>query len=52
MLVTKLDKLLNGEHAIENQIKLIEKKKSQEKLRKRNKLNQLKEEWKQRENNT
>ncbi|GLV34231.1 uncharacterized protein CBL_00162 [Carabus blaptoides fortunei] len=46
ILTTKLDNLLNKEDSIESQTKKIQSKKIAEKTRRRNKLNELKEEWK------
>ncbi|XP_044753456.1 mitochondrial translation release factor in rescue [Coccinella septempunctata] len=46
LLLNKLDNLLNGEHSVENQKKSIEAKKHLERIRRRNKLREIKEEWK------
>lgn len=50
ILTTKLDNLINKDDSVENQIRKFEGKKIKEKNRRRNKLNELKLEWKQREN--
>jgi len=50
ILISKLDNLINTEDSIEAQKKRVEDKKSTDKTRKRDKLNLLKAEWKQREN--
>lgn len=50
ILLTKLDNLINNESSIESQIKKKERKKMVEKNRRRNKLQDLKDEWKEREN--
>ncbi|XP_063925019.1 mitochondrial translation release factor in rescue [Zophobas morio] len=48
-LITKLDNLLNGDSSVQAQIKAVESKKRMDKDRRREKLNKLKAEWKQRE---
>lgn len=50
ILITKLDNAINGENSIENQRKQLEKKKSSISSQKRAKLNELKKQWKEREN--
>lgn len=50
LLITKLDNLINKEKSIEAQLQLIETKKLLDKNRKRNKLKELKEEWKKKNN--
>jgi len=49
ILISKLDALQNGEQSIENQLKAIKEKKNSNEVRKRKKLNDKKEKWKQRE---
>lgn len=46
LLVTKLDKIINGENSVDAQKKLIEIKKSLANHQKREKLRLLKEKWK------
>ncbi|XP_045475497.1 mitochondrial translation release factor in rescue [Harmonia axyridis] len=46
LLTNKLDNLINGENSVENQKKAFEMKKLQERNRRRNKLQEIKEEWK------
>uniref|UniRef100_A0A146MFL0 Putative peptide chain release factor C12orf65, mitochondrial n=1 Tax=Lygus hesperus TaxID=30085 RepID=A0A146MFL0_LYGHE len=48
-LVTKLDDLVNGENSVKNQIKALNEKKSSAAERKKKKLRDLKERWKERE---
>ncbi|CAB0008579.1 unnamed protein product [Nesidiocoris tenuis] len=48
-LVTKLDNLINGEASVENQLKLLNEKKHSSAERKKRKLRELKEKWKERE---
>lgn len=50
LLITRLDNELNGEQSVENQIKRIEMKKSVKSSQKQKKLNEMKKEWKEREN--
>lgn len=50
LLLEKLDVLLNGKYSIEAQTKAIEDRKSAEKTRRQKKLQQLKKNWKEREN--
>lgn len=49
ILLEKLDLLINGDYAIQNQLKLIEGKKSAERKRRQNKLLDMKQKWKERE---
>lgn len=50
LLTLRIDKLLNGEDSLEAQEKKIQDKKSTDRKRKREKLEKLKAEWKEREN--
>lgn len=50
LLVTRLDNHINGENSIENQLKMHLNKKSADATRKRKKMNELKEKWKNNEN--
>ncbi|XP_014275414.1 mitochondrial translation release factor in rescue [Halyomorpha halys] len=50
LLLTKLDNMINGEMSVENQMKSLEEKKSSNMDRKKRKLRELKEKWKEREN--
>lgn len=49
LLIDKLDEKINGENSVENQLKAIQTKKSSDSSRKRKKLDELKEKWKERE---
>jgi len=49
LMVEKLDKALNGEHCVDAQRNSILEKKSRERDRRRNKLEELKRIWKERE---
>lgn len=49
ILLEKLDQLYNGEHSIQAQLKALENKKSNERKRRQNKLNEMKQKWKERE---
>lgn len=49
ILTRKLDNLINGEHSVENQEKEHEKQKTRESDRRRKKLQELKKQWKERE---
>ena len=49
ILITKLDNFLNGELSIEAQERAIERKKSDEKIRRQKKLAELKAKWKEKE---
>lgn len=49
LLVAKLDEQINGENSVENQLKALLNKKSSDASRKRKKLADLKEKWKERE---
>lgn len=50
LLITRLDDKLNGENSVENQMKRLQEKKSSDSTRKRKKLDELKAQWKEREN--
>lgn len=50
ILIAKLDDDLNGEESVANQLKVIERKKLQTNERKRQKLEDMKKKWKEREN--
>lgn len=50
ILIAKLDNEINGDDSIEAQIKRIERKKSNENDRRRKKLYEMKQKWKEREN--
>lgn len=50
ILIAKLDERENGPNSVENQLKAIQNKKTQNTTHKRKKLNELKVKWKQREN--
>lgn len=50
ILITKLDNEINGEDSIEAQKKRIERKKLNESERRRKKLQEMKQKWKEREN--
>lgn len=50
LLITKLDNFLNGNESVEAQRKAVLDKKSQVKMYKKSKLQNLKEQWKKREN--
>lgn len=49
ILLEKLDVHYNGEHSIQAQLKALETKKSTERKRRQNKLQEMKEKWKERE---
>ncbi|XP_036330756.1 probable peptide chain release factor C12orf65, mitochondrial [Rhagoletis pomonella] len=49
LLLEKLDAHLNGENAVAVQIKALEMKKSSERKRRQQKLNEMKKNWKERE---
>ncbi|XP_061394614.1 mitochondrial translation release factor in rescue [Musca vetustissima] len=49
ILLEKLDAHLNGEFSIQAQLKAIESKKSAERKRRQNKLQEMKQKWKERE---
>ena len=49
LLITKLDNILNGNMSVENQTKSLEQKKYSNSERKKRKLRELKEKWKDRE---
>ncbi|XP_075169969.1 mitochondrial translation release factor in rescue [Haematobia irritans] len=49
ILLEKLDVQLNGEFSIQAQLKAIESKKSAERKRRQNKLQEMKQKWKERE---
>lgn len=48
ILINKLDNLINGENSIANQKKRIDDNRRRTNTAKKNKMNKLKEEWKQR----
>ncbi|XP_031619621.1 probable peptide chain release factor C12orf65, mitochondrial [Contarinia nasturtii] len=50
LMITRLDNAMNGEQSVENQLKRLEMKKSSTSSWKQRKLNELKKEWKEREN--
>lgn len=50
LLVCRLDERINGENSVENQKKRLEMKKSSTSTWKRKKLDELKKQWKEREN--
>ncbi|XP_023295179.2 mitochondrial translation release factor in rescue [Lucilia cuprina] len=49
ILLEKLDVHYNGEHSIQAQLKALENKKSNERKRRQNKLQEMKQKWKERE---
>ncbi|XP_049307955.1 mitochondrial translation release factor in rescue [Bactrocera dorsalis] len=49
LLLEKLDAHFNGENAVAAQIKILESKKSTERKRRQQKLNEMKKNWKERE---
>lgn len=49
-LITKLDNTINGENSVEAQMKRLESKKRSSSEQKRDKLNQLKQKWKELQN--
>lgn len=49
LLLEKLDAHLNGENSIAAQIKILEQRKSTERRRRQNKLQELKKNWQERE---
>ncbi|CAH1404240.1 unnamed protein product [Nezara viridula] len=49
LLITKLDNMINGSMSVENQMKSLEEKKHSSSERKKRKLRELKEKWKERE---
>uniref|UniRef100_A0A1B0G2H6 Prokaryotic-type class I peptide chain release factors domain-containing protein n=1 Tax=Glossina morsitans morsitans TaxID=37546 RepID=A0A1B0G2H6_GLOMM len=51
LLLEKLDVHFNGENSIQAQLKALETKKTLERKRRQNKLNEMKQKWKEREQN-
>uniref|UniRef100_A0A1A9V5H0 Prokaryotic-type class I peptide chain release factors domain-containing protein n=1 Tax=Glossina austeni TaxID=7395 RepID=A0A1A9V5H0_GLOAU len=49
LLLEKLDVHFNGENSIQAQLKALESKKTLERKRRQNKLNEMKQKWKERE---
>lgn len=50
LMVSKMDEEFNGEASVANQLKAIEKQKFRESQRRRDKLEEMKKKWKEREN--
>lgn len=51
LMVLKLDNHLNGERSVENQELLVQKRKTIESTRRRNKMEEMKKLWREREEN-
>ncbi|KAL9900749.1 mitochondrial translation release factor in rescue [Glossina fuscipes fuscipes] len=49
LLLEKLDMHFNGENSVQAQLKALENKKALERKRRQNKLNEMKQKWKERE---